>query len=170
MRIVGLDLGTTMGFAFTDSEHLLTHQTGTMNFANKRHENGGMRFIRFKKFLEEVTDGVSIAKGEAECVIFYEEVVYHRGADAAHVYGGWIAVLQSYCDERGIAYSGVPIGTIKKRATGSGRANKQDMVRASMREWGVEMTHDQADAAWVLQCGLDELYGGNEPDAQDFQH
>ncbi len=148
-----------MGFAFTETDKVVPAQTGTVNFSNKRHENGGMRFIRFKKFLEEITDGVSLSGGSAECVVFYEEVVYHRGADASHVYGGWIAILHSYCDERGIAYSGVPIGTIKKRATGSGRANKEDMVRASHREWGVSMTHDQADAAWTLQCGLDEIIG-----------
>lgn len=159
MRIIGLDLGTTMGFAVTEGTSVVPVQTGTVNFANKRHENGGMRFIRFKKFLEEITDGVAIAKGNADAVIYYEEVVFHRGADAAHVYGGWLAILHSYCDERGIAYSGVPIGTIKKRATGSGRANKEDMIRAAHREWGATMTHDQADAAWVLQCGLDEMFG-----------
>ena len=159
MRIIGLDLGTTTGFAFTEGESVVPQQTGTINLANKRHENGGMRYIRFKGFLKDITDGVLVAKSKSDAVIFYEEVVFHRGADAAHVYGGWLAILHSYCDERGIAYSGVPIGTIKKRATGSGRANKEDMIRAARKEWGTTMTHDQADAAWVLRCGLDEIYG-----------
>lgn len=153
VRVIGLDLGTTMGYAWTDTGAVVGEQSGTMDFRPKRHEGGGFRYIRFKSALHE------LCEGSDEAVIFYEEVVYHRGADASHVYGGFMAVLHAFGDEHGVGYSGVPIGTIKKRATGSGRADKGAMVRAAMREWSVDATHDQADAMWVLQCGLDSLHG-----------
>lgn len=158
-----------MGWAYTDEDCVDPSNSGAVSFATKRHENKGMRFVRFRQFLEKITFGLHCEDegDEPKCIIYYEEVVFHRGASAAHVYGGWLAIMHSFCDERNIPYSGVPIGTIKKRATNSGRAAKEDMIRAARQSWGQTMTHDQADAAWVLQCGIDEIYGRRYEDESD---
>jgi len=159
VRIIGLDLGTHCGYAYTETDEVVGAQTGCWNFSPKRFEGGGFRYLRFGVALREL-----IGKGDAsKTVVFFEEVGYHRGADAAHVYGAFYGKLQEICDSIGVPYRGVPIGTIKKRATGYGRASKSDMIEAARKMWRVEMTDDQADAAWVLQCGLDDLNRVTEP-------
>ncbi len=43
------------------------------------------------------------------------------------------------------------------------------MIRAAFHEWSVRMTDDQADADWVLQCGLDEIAHTATPEPEDEQ-
>jgi len=57
-------------------------------------------------------------------VIYYEEVRKHIGTDAAHIYGGFKATLSTWCEENNTSYEGVPVGTLKKHATGKGNAKK----------------------------------------------
>ena len=72
----------------------------------------------------------------------------HKGVDAAHIYGGLWAHLTAWCEHHGIPYQGVPVGEIKKFATGKGNANKELMV-AAMRRLGHQLgdaDDDEADA------------------------
>jgi crossover junction endodeoxyribonuclease RuvC len=52
----------------------------------------------------------------------------HMSTDAAHVHGGLLAVMQAECEARQLPYAGIPVGTIKKAATGKGNAGKGEMV------------------------------------------
>jgi len=83
-------------------------------------------------------------------VVVYEEVKRHLGADAAHVYGGLVAELQRLCELGGHAYHGVGVGAVKLAATGYGRAEKEAMIAAAAKRWGVVVEDDnEADALWV---------------------
>jgi hypothetical protein len=62
--------------------------------------------------------------------VYFEEVRRHAGVDAAHAYGGFMAHLTAWCEHHQIPYQGVPVGTIKKHATGKGNANKDQMIGA----------------------------------------
>lgn len=136
--ILCLDLGTKTGWA-TD------YATGTVEFKNSRYEGGGMRFLRFRRWLDEMAQ---IEKPEA---VYFEEVRRHLGTDAAHVYGGLLAVLTSWCEEHSIPYQGIPVGKIKKHATGKGNANKRQMMGAYSKRWGVEPQDDnECDARWLF--------------------
>ncbi len=84
-----------------------------------------MRFLRFRGWLAEVA---ALSDGVARVV--FEEVRAHAGTDAAHIYGGFLAHLSAWCEERSIAYQGVPVATIKRYATGKGNADKAKMVAA----------------------------------------
>lgn len=90
-----------------------------------------MRFVRFKCFLNDIILRSSVDQ------IYFEEVRNHRGVDAAHVYGGFMATMQAcceHCDAIGpLPYSGVPVGTIKKCATGTGNASKAKVIDAVNR-------------------------------------
>ncbi len=166
MRVIGLDLGTQCGYAFTETNKVVGAQTGAWDLRPKRFEGGGFRYLRFGENLYELIGrnvGKSGSRKADDVAVFFEEVGYHRGADAAHVYGAFYGKLQEICDKLGVPYRGIPIATIKKRATNSGRANKTDMINAAQREWDVAMTDDQADAAWVLQCGLDIISNTVKP-------
>ena len=77
------------------------------------------------------------------------------GVDAAHVYGGLLATLTAWCEHHQIPYQGVPVGTIKKFATGRGNAGKDEMI-AAMRALGHAVTDDnEADALAILHWAID---------------
>jgi Holliday junction resolvasome RuvABC endonuclease subunit len=150
--ILALDLGTTTGWAIRNDRCRILH--GTAEFRPSRYEGGGMRYLRFGKWLDqtlEVTGGID--------AVYFEEVRRHIGTDAAHVFGGFLAALTSWCEAKSIAYQGVPVGTIKRFATGKGNADKQAMI-AAVRERGFEPADDnEADAIAILLWAL-ETNGG----------
>jgi len=103
--ILALDLGTTTGWAIRGFDGLIT--SGTVSFKPSRYDGGGMRYLRFTNWLTEI-DRLS---GPIEA-IYFEEVRRHAGTDAAHVFGGLLAVLTSWGELRarsGIIRSPVPI-------------------------------------------------------------
>ena len=141
--ILALDLGTTTGWALRTGDGRIT--SGTQSFKPGRFEGGGMRFLRFRRWL---TDTKAAADGIDE--VHFEEVRRHAGVDAAHAYGGFLATLTAWCEHHQIPYAGVPVGTIKKHATGKGNADKTAMV-AAMRALGHDPQDDnQADALALL--------------------
>ena len=147
VTILALDLGSVTGWALRTADGRIT--SGTQSFKPLRFEGGGMRYLRFRRWLNEV----KASAGEIGEVHF-EEVRRHVGVDAAHVYGGFLATLSAWCEHHRIPYSGVPVGTIKKHATGKGNADKQAMV-AAMRALGHDPLDDnQADALALLQLAL----------------
>jgi len=150
--ILALDLGTTTGWAVRTNRCRIIH--GTAEFRPSRFEGGGMRYLRFGKWLDQTLE---IAGGID--AVYFEEVRRHVGTDAAHIYGGFLAALTSWCEQKGIAYQGVPVGTIKRFATGKGNADKV-AVMAAIRERGFDPSDDnEADAIAILLWAL-ETNGG----------
>ncbi len=140
--ILALDLGTKTGWA-TDSA------TGSINFKQDRFQGGGMRYLRFRIWLTEMLGLCQFN------VVYFEEVRRHAGTDAAHVYGGFLAHLTAWCEENSIGYQGVPVGTIKKHATGKGSANKITMAQAYEAKWGKKPDDDnECDARWLFDLAL----------------
>ena len=113
-----------------------------------------MRYLRFGKWLEqtlEITGGID--------AVYFEEIRRHAGTDAAHVHGGLLATLTSWCEGHGIPYQGAPVGTIKRFATGKGNADKAAMI-AAVRDRRFEPANDnEADAIAILLWAL-ETNGG----------
>jgi Holliday junction resolvasome RuvABC endonuclease subunit len=145
---LALDLGTTTGWAIKSRDSQIAH--GFVSFKSQRFEGGGMRFLRFKHWLAEI----KTMTGEINAV-YFEEVRRHVGVDAAHVYGGLMATLTTWCEHHRIPYQGVPVGTIKKHVTGKGNAGKADVI-AAMRALGHPVTDDnEADALAILHWALD---------------
>jgi Holliday junction resolvasome RuvABC endonuclease subunit len=83
-------------------------------------------------------------------VVYFEEVRRHVGTDAAHVYGGLLAVLTAFCEERAIPYQGIPVGTIKKFATGRGTADKAAMLAAIRAKGYAPKDDNECDAVALL--------------------
>lgn len=146
--ILALDLGTTTGWAIRAKEATITH--GFVSFKPKRFEGGGMRFLRFKRWLSETESLVTDIHA-----VYFEEVRRHVGVDAAHVYGGLLATLTTWCEHHNIPYQGVPVGTIKKHATGKGNASKDEVI-VTMRARGHAVTDDnEADALALLHWAIE---------------
>ena len=150
--VLALDLGTTTGWALRSHDGGIT--SGTMTFRPSRFEGGGMRFLRFRGWLEEVA---ALSGGVARIV--FEEVRAHAGTDAAHIYGGFLAHLSAWCEERSIAYQGVPVATIKRFATGKGSADKAKMVAAIQARGFAPADDNEADAIALLLWATDPAGG-----------
>lgn len=152
ITILALDLGTTTGWAMRLADGVVV--SGTMEFRSGRYEGGGMRFLRFRSWLDHLLDGA-----KAIDLIHFEEVRRHAGTDAAHIYGGFLAHLSAWCELKHIPYQGVPVGTIKRHATGKGNAAK-DAVIAAMRSKGFNPEDDnEADALAILTWAIDTQGG-----------
>jgi Holliday junction resolvasome RuvABC endonuclease subunit len=151
--ILALDLGTQTGWALLDREGAIT--SGSELFKPQRFEGGGMRYLRFKRWITEVkqsADGLN--------AVFFEEVRRHAGVDAAHTYGGFMAHLTAWCEHHQIPYQGVPVGTIKKHATGKGNASKDEMTAAARLRGHVPADDNEADALALLHWAVE--HGGWE--------
>lgn len=140
MRLA-LDLGTTTGWAAGEPTNWLS---GTWNLAPSRHEGGGMRFLKFKGFLNELHAVTPISE------IGYELVRNHSAVDAAHVYGGLLASLTEWGEENSVPYKGHAVGTIKKHWTGRGNANKAAMIHEAKRRGLMPKDDNEADAMAIL--------------------
>ena len=153
MTILALDLGTTTGWALHGSDRAIT--SGTSEFKNDRWQGGGMRYLRFKLWLTEIKQ----MAGGLDAV-FVEEVRRHVGVDASHAYGGWLAILTAWCEHHQIPYEAVPVGTIKRHATGKGNANKDAMIAAA-RNLGFDPIDDnEADALALLAWAQEHRMAG----------
>jgi len=143
--ILGIDPGTKCGWAvIREGVHLFS---GVWDLKPRRHDGGGMRFVRLLCKLNEIAGATKID------AVAYEEVRRHMGVDAAHIYGGIVATISGWCEERSIPYSAIPVGTIKKQATGKGNATKPDMIAAAERKWPTVAVIDDnhADALWIAE-------------------
>jgi Holliday junction resolvasome RuvABC endonuclease subunit len=124
--------------------------SGTQHFKPQRFEGGGMRYLRFKRWLTEIKQTVDTIDA-----VYFEEVRRHVGVDAAHAYGGFLATLTAWCEHHQIPYRGVPVGTIKKHATGKGNASKDEMIAAVIKRGFSPADDNEADALALLHWALD---------------
>lgn len=146
MNILAIDLGTTTGWALKAQGFV---NGGSKSFKPQRFEGGGMRYLRFRRWLTEIKSSVDTIEA-----VYFEEVRRHLGVDAAHAYGGFLATLTAWCEHHQIPYSGVPVGTIKKFATGRGNASKIEMMTKAS-DYGFDVEDDNhADAIHLLRYAL----------------
>ena len=150
--VLALDLGTTTGWALRGQNGGIT--SGTMTFRPSRFEGGGMRYLRFRNWLSELA---ALSGGLAR--VAFEEVRRHVSTDSSHAYGGFLATLTAWCEQEAIPYEGVPVGTIKRYATGRGNADKATMI-AAMRARGFAPADDNEADALAILLWLTDAQGG----------
>lgn len=150
--LLALDLGSTTGWALRGSTGAVTSGTGT--FRPSRFEGGGMAFLRFSHWLSELNEQAGPIQ-----TVYFEEVRRHAGTLAAQVYGGFLAHLGSWAEFRDVPYQGVPVGTIKRHATGKGNADKDAMVAAARSRGFAPADHNEADALAILMWAIDAQGG-----------
>ena len=150
--VLALDLGTQTGWAIgcAIGGGVAGLSSGSQSFKTSRIDGAGMRYLRFRRWLE------SLNKEHRLTEVYFEEVRRHIGTDASHVYGGFMAHLMAWCEEMAIPYESVPVGTIKLFATGKGNASKEQMI-ASAGKLGIKVIDDnQADAVHLLRYVMSE--------------
>jgi hypothetical protein len=141
--ILALDLGQRTGWAVRSRDGAIA--SGVHEFRPGRFEGGGMIWLRFRAWLQEIGQ----TAGGADIVVF-EEVRRHLGASAAHAFGGYLAHLTAWAEANNIPYQGVPVGTIKRHVTGKGNADKAAVINAVRKLGFAPADHNEADALALL--------------------
>ena len=195
MNILALDLGTKTGWALCVDGQM---ESGVQVFDVKRGESPGMRYRHFRQWLSGLMwekTGRVIHIGFAEevrsvfDVVVYEQT-HQRGGAATEVAAGFATRVQEACAEpiNGKPdHAAVHSATLKKSATGNGRAGKLQMIERAVQlsddfaarygAWAKERKataaqvegawSDEADAICLLHYALDMLKPGElAPDSQ----
>lgn len=111
----------------------------------------GARLLRLFSWLEVAVD--------QRWLVVWERPM-PRGQRSSSVLVGYATVATLVCERVGASYADVPIGTLKKHATGSGSAKKPQMIAAANARWGLSLgpeDEDEADALCVLAWAEDHV-------------
>jgi Holliday junction resolvasome RuvABC endonuclease subunit len=146
--ILAFDLGTQTGWALLTEGRVFS---GSESFQTSRFSGGGMRFLRFRHFLDSLKQKADIK------AVYFEEVRRHLGVDAAHIYGGFLAHLTAWCEDHEIPYQGVGVGTIKRHATGKGNASKDEIITAIKAKGFNPIDDNEADSLALLLWAQDNM-------------
>jgi Holliday junction resolvasome RuvABC endonuclease subunit len=150
MKIIGIDPGSRCGWAILENGVRIA--SGVWDLKGRRHEGGGMRYLRCRQYFEQL-----LATTHVDAVA-YEEIRRHQGVDAAHVYGGIVGQIAAVCEDKLVPFSGIPVSTAKRSATGRGNASKDDMIAAANNRWSISVEDDnEADALWIANACEEEL-------------
>lgn len=148
--ILALDLGSNTDWALGDGADRILG--GTVSFHPSRYEGGGIRYLRFRGWLGQLA-----SNSRNLSAVYFEEVRRHLGTDAAHLYGGFLATLTGWGEQREIPYQGVPVGTVKRFIAGKGNADKQAVIAAVMARGFTPADDNEADAIaillWAIETG-----------------
>ena len=146
MRILSLDTGTKTGWA---TENL----SGVEEFAIKRGESPGMRFLKFRGWLATMLKLIP----ELDVIIY--EQAHHRGGAATACGVGMVTVVLEFAAQHGIETMSVHSGTLKKYATGKGNAGKPEMIAEAIRRGYKPVDDNEADAILMLEYAKEILTG-----------
>ena len=142
--VLGIDPASACGWARVGFPSGLVLNHGVWTLQHGRLEGGGMMFVRLETWLLEVT-------AQRPDIIAMEDVRRHLGTAAAQLYGGITATIARVCEEIGATYTGVPVGTWKKLATGRGNASKDEVRAAAGKRWPTApmWEQDEIDATFI---------------------
>lgn len=179
-RILGLDLGTSTGVAFADvipgkdiaGIHVFLDQ---WDLSLGTYDSGPLRLVRLRQFLSVLQPdmiGFEDVKYDAPLDTFAGRSpgeIVARVVPTAEFLGGLKAAIGMWSTERQVPLIGYAITAIKKRATGRGNANKEEMIAAANKKFQAGLSpenykssgHDNiADAMHVLSMTIeDHLHG-----------
>lgn len=170
MRVLALDLATKTGWALWDGARI---ESGVQDFSKQRGESNGMLFLKFNRWLDRV--GISfLERGAgglkwvpAELIVF--EQAHHRGGAATEIAVGLMTRVLEFCARYGIEHAPIHSMTLKKWATGSGKADKQAMILAAAKkkyELGGVRTKMKVDSSFQFASGGGQvILDDNEADA-----
>src|SRR2546426_10309836 len=107
LTVLALDLAPRTGWALQENGRF---ESGVAVFDVKRGESPGMRYLRFRRWLEEA--------GARAAVIVYEQTVpastRFSSASTREIAAGFATRVQEYCAARGIDHAPVYPSTLKK--------------------------------------------------------
>jgi Holliday junction resolvasome RuvABC endonuclease subunit len=168
--ILGIDPATRCGWAVYDGH--TRYSAGAWQLPPPRGDaqEEGARFLALMRHLS----GIKRVYPQID-TIFYEAVKAHKSTRQAHLYGGWVAAIQTWAhiqrvrhDSATPHYHPLMYSAVKKWATGKGNATKEAMrehMKATISDdrfrWDIDINDaDAVDALWVLMYGQHAIEEG----------
>lgn len=151
MNILGLDPATLCGFAVVADGAILT--SGTWSLPARPDDHCGKRLCRLEEAILAMHAAHRIDK------IAYELASFGSHNPAVQAFHNEIAgIIKRVAFQLGeLPCVGFSIGTVKKFATGSGRAEKHQMITACKLQFGIVVRDDnEADAIMVAKLAEHE--------------
>jgi Holliday junction resolvasome RuvABC endonuclease subunit len=167
--ILALDLGTTTGWAYRDSKGVVTAGRWVLQ---KADTTAAAAKLRRDRTLDPRIPILYNTLKHFWCVhatnppdwpinfIVWEDVQFSRFTLQTQLWASFRTVVWLFCHNHSIPRDCCPVGTLKKFATGCGRAHKDGMIEAATRLFpGVYFGGDDnaADALCLLSWGIDLL-------------
>ena len=147
--ILALDTALRTGWCLLKDGKV--YESGVQDFSKKRGESNGAVFLRFRAWLGRMLDM------DIKFVIY--EQVFPRGQAAKEIAANLTGRVQEECTARGIEYACVYSTTLKKWATGSGKADKLVMIARAREILNRDPVDDnEADAVLLGMLAFEE-YG-----------
>lgn len=139
-QILGLDIATMCGY-------YSTHESGAWNFYESKARNDNKQHKAFRDTLIGFITRHSIRQVVAEDVNVNNHFIDMRKLSEFR------GILLEVCDTLSLPEPVfLNVMSIKKYATGNGRATKLDMINACVEKYGYRpRTDDEADAFWVFK-------------------
>lgn len=141
VRILALDPAATCGYAHSCGEYGVWHLT------SRTDDHPGKRLQRMRQYL------LAAKTDWGYDVIAFEDATFgshHAATQALH--NRLAGVIELTAEQLGVSLLPVNPATLKKFATGNGRAKKYQMIGAAKMILGIEtLSDDVADALWVLE-------------------
>ncbi len=161
MVILALDLATKTGWAVVKNGRVI--ESGVQTFDKRRGESNGVLFLRARKWLAEFGH-----PGKPDLVAY--EQAHFRGGAATEICVGLQTRAQELAAEWGVESAPVPTSTLKKWATGVGRAEKPAMIAWAAKQIGHQPEDDnEADAIAVGLWAAEQFDPGVESGKRQAQ-
>lgn len=159
LPVLALDLATKTGWALSDRNGRIT--SGVQEFDLKRGESKGMRFLRFRKWLKDILrlGELGVKFSETSPGLIAWEMAHHRGSHATELCVGLVTDAMAEAALFGLEHTSIHSASLKKFATGSGKASKEDMILKAKEFYpNVEIIDDNhADALLLLKYAMSEI-------------
>ena len=140
MKIIAFDLGRNFAWAYNGSNVILT---GNVNFGTvSRAHRQGLLLTYLKRLFIQIPYGV-------EAVIY--ETPFARGRDATRSLWGIAGIIEATATNAGLPVVDAAVPTIKKFATGHGKACKEDMIAAAHKFGYKGDNEHEADSVCLLR-------------------
>jgi len=155
--ILVIDIGNKLGWAVIRGGSVFS---GSKDFAPREYDHPGRRWQRVANWFVEITSLIFKLPSDNKRIdeLWFESQQGLKGP-ALNVYFCIKCLIEKFCYQHDIKIDSVHNATIKKHATGSGKADK-DMMKAAARERGYNPTDDnEADALCLLHYVLDKKQG-----------
>jgi len=156
MNILALDCATKCGFATLINGRI---ESGVQDFTKKRGESNGLVFMRFNAWLDkmnQMSGTADFVRDGFGLVVF--ELAHHRGGAATNLCVGMTTRVEEFAHRIGAECMPIHTATLKKFATGSGRAGKELMIEAfEAATYRRAVDDNEADAYFLLKFAMNEF-------------
>ena len=139
-EILGLDIATMCGY-------YSTRESGAWNFYESKARNDNKQHKVFRDTL------IGFIRKYGIHQVVAEDINVNNHFTDMRKLSEFRGILLEVCDELDLPEPAfINVATVKKFATGNGRATKIDMIHACVEKYGYRpRTDDEADAFWIYR-------------------